>query len=118
EILRREPAKRERSSKTRATVRGSRIQQRPGIVRYLHRSGRREVQRCLTACAAPGRAERIRSSITAVLMDGDLNVAPRPCGAPYTARTCARSSTDRASDYGSEGWGFESLRARHTSRRP
>src|SRR5438128_933877 len=26
----------------------------------------------------------------------------------------ARSSTDRASDYGSEGWGFESLRARCT----
>ena len=26
--------------------------------------------------------------------------------------TGARSSTDRASDYGSEGWGFESLRAR------
>ena len=29
------------------------------------------------------------------------------CAAPS-----ARSSTDRASDYGSEGWGFESLRAR------
>src|SRR5713226_45048 len=29
----------------------------------------------------------------------------------------ARSSTDRASDYGSEGWGFESLRARHHLRR-
>src|SRR3954462_1877839 len=29
--------------------------------------------------------------------------------------TCARSSTDRASDYGSEGWGFESLRARSVS---
>ena len=29
---------------------------------------------------------------------------------------CARSSTDRASDYGSEGWGFESLRA-HSSER-
>ena len=28
-------------------------------------------------------------------------------------KTRARSSTDRASDYGSEGWGFESLRARH-----
>ena len=28
--------------------------------------------------------------------------------------TSARSSTDRASDYGSEGWGFESLRARHS----
>ena len=28
------------------------------------------------------------------------------------ANICARSSTDRASDYGSEGWGFESLRAR------
>ena len=27
----------------------------------------------------------------------------------------ARSSTDRASDYGSEGWGFESLRARPRS---
>ena len=26
--------------------------------------------------------------------------------------TCARSSMDRASDYGSEGWGFDSLRAR------
>src|ERR1700760_3292198 len=26
--------------------------------------------------------------------------------------TSARSSTDTASDYGSEGWGFESLRAR------
>ncbi|MEY3326446.1 MAG: hypothetical protein RL044_399 [Actinomycetota bacterium] len=26
----------------------------------------------------------------------------------------ARGSTDRASDYGSEGWGFESLRARET----
>ena len=29
---------------------------------------------------------------------------------------CARSSTDRASDFGSEGWGFESLRARANSR--
>ena len=29
----------------------------------------------------------------------------------------ARSSTDRASDYGSEGWGFESLRARNIKRR-
>ncbi len=26
-------------------------------------------------------------------------------------QTCARSSTDRASDFGSEGSGFESLRA-------
>ena len=29
-----------------------------------------------------------------------------------SCKDCARSSTDRASDYGSEGWGFESLRAR------
>src|SRR6266699_4143502 len=38
---------------------------------------------------------------------------------PYTIQgsPCARSSTDRASDYGSEGWGFESLRARSSSRR-
>jgi hypothetical protein len=26
---------------------------------------------------------------------------------------CARSSMDRASDFGSEGWGFKSLRAHH-----
>src|SRR6266567_3112436 len=31
---------------------------------------------------------------------------------PVQGSPCARSSTDRASDYGSEGWGFESLRAR------
>src|SRR5271167_1519174 len=36
-------------------------------------------------------------------------------GSPHSTRQLnigARSSTDRASDYGSEGWGFESLRAR------
>jgi hypothetical protein len=45
---------------------------------------------------------------------------PAPLGYPRPVlrtshvrpRTGARSSTDRASDYGSEGWGFESLRAR------
>ncbi len=31
---------------------------------------------------------------------------------------CARSSMDRASDYGSEGWGFESLRARSSDEGP
>ena len=31
-------------------------------------------------------------------------------------RDCARSSTDRAFDYGSKGWGFESLRARPSIR--
>src|ERR1700746_3845658 len=33
---------------------------------------------------------------------------------PRQLKTGARSSTDRASDYGSEGWEFESLRARNT----
>src|SRR3954469_22430546 len=34
-------------------------------------------------------------------------------GSPGTlVRASSRSSTDRASDYGSEGWGFESLRLR------
>jgi hypothetical protein len=32
---------------------------------------------------------------------------------PWPFGVCARSSTDRASDYGSEGWEFESLRARN-----
>ncbi len=30
----------------------------------------------------------------------------------------ARSSMDRASDYGSEGWGFDSLRARRSRHLP
>jgi len=39
--------------------------------------------------------------------------APRPlsCRVAEAVWPRARSSTDRASDYGSEGWGFESLRA-------
>src|SRR5690606_15638377 len=50
---------------------------------------------------------------------------PSPCTGPLCvpdivvrlthASTRARSSTDRASDYGSEGWGFESLRAHNVS---
>jgi hypothetical protein len=35
--------------------------------------------------------------------------------AGHSHKPSARSSTDRASDYGSEGWGFESLRARSVS---
>jgi hypothetical protein len=37
---------------------------------------------------------------------------PAPSMYRYSTLSSARSSTDRASDYGSEGWGFESLRAR------
>src|SRR6185503_21312167 len=44
-----------------------------------------------------------------------LSPPPMLTRRPYNLMTCARSSTDRASDYGSEGWGFESLRARHLS---
>ncbi len=36
-------------------------------------------------------------------------------GTPSAASTGTRGSTDRASDYGSEGWGFESLRVRKTA---
>src|SRR6478672_7441185 len=53
---------------------------------------------------------------------GSLARRRRPSGSGssgvVTATTCARSSTDRASDYGSEGWGFESLRARFGSTPP
>ena len=42
--------------------------------------------------------------------------APEPGAATVLdavcCKDCARSSTDRAFDYGSKGWGFESLRAR------
>ena len=37
------------------------------------------------------------------------------CPAAGTPAPSARSSTDRALDYGSRGWGFESLRARGSS---
>ena len=43
---------------------------------------------------------------------------PRPGGTLDSPTSGARSSTDRASDYGSEGWGFESLRARSPKPRP
>ena len=67
---------------------------------------------CPTGCAlrwAPGtgcsRAFRTPSQRSAILVQS--------CGrATCHSRSGARSSTDRASDYGSEGWGFESLRAR------
>ncbi len=39
-------------------------------------------------------------------------------GPAARSTTSARSSTDRASDYGSEGWGFESLRAHRNNRAP
>ena len=34
----------------------------------------------------------------------------------FEVAACARSSMDRASDFGSEGWGFKSLRAHHSIR--
>ena len=47
------------------------------------------------------------SSYRLVLRPGEKRVSLYPA-----KRHSARSSMDRASDYGSEGWGFESLRAR------
>ena len=41
-----------------------------------------------------------------------------PLASATQLKTSARSSTDRASDYGSEGWGFESLRARSYNSNP
>jgi hypothetical protein len=47
---------------------------------------------------------------------GSTGSLSRRCVRGSRSRHCARSSTDRASDYGSEGWGFESLRARSVLR--
>src|SRR6202051_4905059 len=57
--------------------------------------------------------QRGRMGLTA----NELSVLKRtggsnPLASATQLKTSARSSTDRASDYGSEGWGFESLRAR------
>ncbi len=64
----------------------------------------------------------VRSSGTASGVAVRACVSPRlgavtPIRLDSTGSTCARSSTDRASDYGSEGWGFESLRARSSAPR-
>jgi hypothetical protein len=53
-----------------------------------------------SACACSARASSRSDEFALAQLTGTLRVC------------CARSSTDRASDYGSEGWGFESLRAR------
>ena len=65
--------------------------------------------RALPLKSAAGIGRRcIRGSITAVHVWYRLLAKPQV----GQLKTSARSSTDRASDYGSEGWGFESLRAR------
>src|SRR5699024_6496261 len=49
-----------------------------------------------------------------------VSIGQRPAEAVQwsAVHTGARSLMDRASDYGSEGWGFESLRARKTEAPP
>src|SRR2546428_9160582 len=55
----------------------------------------------------------LTADLTALLKDlyKRAGLAHAACLSDRTDR--ARSSMDRASDYGSEGWGFKSLRARH-----
>src|SRR2546427_13148736 len=55
----------------------------------------------------------LTADLTALLKDlyKRAGLAHAACLSDRTNR--ARSSMDRASDYGSEGWGFNSLRARH-----
>ena len=50
------------------------------------------------------------SSLWLALVTGCLQARNRYRKSFYKA-TCARSSMDRASVFGTEGWGFESLRA-------
>ena len=79
-----------------------------------------------SSCSTPGRTSRRRTSCTR-WPDGSPGCRPTPAadarrigvpiggGGPVdspVAQPRARSSMDRASDYGSEGWGFDSLRAR------
>ena len=53
------------------------------------------------------------SLLMSCLLNGgpEVRILSSPPPDPTRNRHRARSSTDRASDYGSEGWGFESLRA-------
>ena len=94
--------------------------------RWAATSCQASASRRRSSCSTPGRTSRRRTRCT-----------PSPAGSPWAqtdpadrgaaqagsvqrvppsrlaARTHrARSSMDRASDYGSEGWGFDSLRAR------
>ena len=76
-----------------------------------------------SSCSTPARTSRPRTTCTrspAGSPGRRPTPADRPTRVPFgrrprrlAARThCARSSMDRASDYGSEGWEFDSLRAR------
>src|ERR1700722_6391903 len=60
--------------------------------------------------------QRIGGLIDAVLSHGRSEPITTTALDAVCCSVCARSSTDRASDYGSEGWGFESLRARACQR--
>ena len=93
---------------------------------------RGDANACSRCAIRPGRPELAIPALTRTNRKSgrfaDFMLAAMPA-ARLTRRVCrwcmssrptlpsARSSTDRASDYGSEGWGFESLRARHMTRR-
>ena len=92
---------------------GSSAEQSTGASSSKYRPLRRRPPRCgsghgagsAVVCGAPGRTELAG-------WPAGRRLNPRPRSAVHWRGSGARSSTDRASDYGSEGWGFESLRAR------
>ena len=66
----------------------------------------------------PARGAAVSAQVATDFSGSEALGYPRPVLVAASTRqdTCARSSTDRASDYGSEGLGFESLRARQSCR--
>ena len=66
----------------------------------------------------PARGTAVSAQVATDFSGSEALGYPRPVLVAASTRqdTCARSSTDRASDYGSEGLGFESLRARQSCR--
>ena len=76
------------------------------VVRWPAAAGPGTPSRACGSSGGGGFPSRVRERV----------VFRRRCAGRSGCDNCARSSTDRASDYGSEGWGFESLRARSVLR--
>ena len=86
----------------------------PGAAGHVYAVGSAVNRR--EACQS-GRMGLTANELSPSKATGGSNPLASAAAAPRTTEyACARSSTDRASDYGSEGWGFESLRARSVGR--
>src|SRR5215218_8393130 len=89
----------------------------PGIIPPARLGGRPGLPTMFPSQAASlGNQEASPSLVYGARLLSGFGVHPPSCVRIALPPLCAASSTDRAPDYGSGGWGFESLAARQTCR--